>query len=45
VQSCLSACGVQVCTVATVVDGEGKDHAGSCRWAGSGKNERWVLIE
>jgi hypothetical protein len=41
VQPCLLACGVQVCNIGTVVADEGKDHAGSCWWAGSG--EGWAL--
>jgi hypothetical protein len=34
VKSCRSACGVQVCSTAIVVDGEGEGHASSCQWAG-----------
>jgi hypothetical protein len=30
VQLCRSACGVQVWSIDTVVDGEGESHAGSC---------------
>jgi hypothetical protein len=37
VQTCLSACGVQVCSLETVVDNEGDGHAGSCRWTGCGE--------
>jgi hypothetical protein len=36
VQPCLSACGVMWST-GTVVDDKGEGHAGSCRWAESGK--------
>jgi hypothetical protein len=31
----LSLCGAQVWSLETVVNGEGKGHAGSCRWTGS----------
>jgi hypothetical protein len=37
VQLCRSACGVQVWSIDTVVDGEGESHAGSCQWTESGK--------
>jgi hypothetical protein len=37
VQPCLSACGVQVWSTGTVVDGEGEDQMGSCRWTVSGE--------
>jgi hypothetical protein len=37
VQTCRSACGVQVWSIGTVVDGKGEDHAGSCLWIGSGE--------
>jgi hypothetical protein len=37
VQLCRSACGVQVWSIDTVVDGEGESHAGSCRWTESGE--------
>jgi hypothetical protein len=37
VQSYLSACGVQVCTIDMVVNGKGEGHAVLCRWTRSGK--------
>jgi hypothetical protein len=34
-----SACGVQVWSIGTVVDGEGEGHMGSCRWTRSGEGQ------
>jgi hypothetical protein len=39
VQPCQSACGVQVWNTGTMVDGEGKGHAGSCQWTRSGEGQ------
>jgi hypothetical protein len=41
VQPCRPACGVQVWSIGTVVDGKGEGHVGLCRWTGSG--EGWAL--
>jgi hypothetical protein len=37
VQSCRLACGVQVWSTCTMVDGEGEGHAGLCQWTEGGK--------
>jgi hypothetical protein len=37
VQPCRPACGVQVWSIGTVVDGKGEGHVGLCRWTGSGE--------
>jgi hypothetical protein len=37
-QPCHSAYGVQVYSLGTVLNNEG-EHAGSCRWAGSGEGQ------
>jgi hypothetical protein len=39
VQPYLSACGVQVWSTCMVVNNEGEDHAGSCRWTVSGEGQ------
>jgi hypothetical protein len=39
VQPCQLTCGVQVWITGIVVDNEGEDHAGSCRWTRSGKGQ------
>jgi hypothetical protein len=41
VQPCLLACGVQVWSTSTTVDGEGECHVGSCQWTRS--DEGWAL--
>jgi hypothetical protein len=43
VQTCLSACGEQVCSKEMVVDNEGEGHAVSCQWTGSGKGRALSL--
>jgi hypothetical protein len=37
VQPCLLACGMQMWNTGTVVNDEGEDHVGSCRWTWSGE--------
>jgi hypothetical protein len=39
VQPCLLACGVQVCSIGTVVDNEGKDYASLCQWVESDEGQ------
>jgi hypothetical protein len=43
-QSVKLVCGVQVCSIGTMIDTEGEDHVGSCRWAWRGEGQVLGLL-